>query len=348
MIKNLHIKNFRLFDDFNIDGLARINLIVGKNNIGKSSLLEAVHVLVNPKSPSTILEILEMRGEITSYEKFFEEHGYKIQHLFFGHKLIEGKPLHIRTDDSHYRELRITFIRDGQEYQTEESPFFLELEYKGKINNKVCANVIGGLIENKRLRMFDMVYKPCRHSNYVTAKEANYRTMLKYWDDVNLTYKETDVLDMLHVLEPHIERIAFKIMEIAHSGILVRDKKQGKRYSLASKGDGVHRLLTIAIALASAENGYLLVDEIDTGFHHKAMTAMWQRIFDIAERLNVQVFATTHSLDCIRSFAEVLHKQDDKEIGTLFRLEQQDEQTKSVRYDAERLSSAVEQGIEVR
>lgn len=57
-------------------------------------------------------------------------------------------------------------------------------------------------------------------------------------------------------------------------------------------------MLGLALAIVNARNGFLLVDEIDTGLHFSAMYDMWKLIWKTAKRLNVQVFATTHNSDC--------------------------------------------------
>jgi predicted ATP-dependent endonuclease of OLD family len=71
-------------------------------------------------------------------------------------------------------------------------------------------------------------------------------------------------------------------------------------------GDGMRRILGIASSAVTAENSILLVDEIDTGLHYQTQTNLWRLIVDISQRLNVQVFATTHSWDCIAAFQEAL------------------------------------------
>ena len=100
--------------------------------------------------------------------------------------------------------------------------------------------------------------------------------------------------------------------------------------------------------MADSENAYLLVDEIDTGLHYRTITDLWRLVFDTAERLNVQVFATTHSWDGVRSFSEALDLEEDKEIAALFRLERRGPQIVPVKYTAEELTFITEQDIEVR
>jgi len=110
----------------------------------------------------------------------------------------------------------------------------------------------------------------------------------------------------------------------------------------------MHRILAIAMNLANSENGYLFVDEIDTGLHYRTMTDMWRVIFQTAERLNIQVFATTHSADCINAFSEALTEEAYHHVGKLFRLERRGEQIEAVDYDYQDLAIATSEEIEVR
>jgi hypothetical protein len=82
MLRDLTIKNYRCFKDFSIDDLARVNLIVGKNNSGKTSFLEAVYLLVNQGNPHALIEILESRGEQSFGRRFRSSGGFPISHLF--------------------------------------------------------------------------------------------------------------------------------------------------------------------------------------------------------------------------------------------------------------------------
>jgi predicted ATP-dependent endonuclease of OLD family len=98
-----------------------------------------------------------------------------------------------------------------------------------------------------------------------------------------------------------------------------------------------------------AEDGVLLIDEVDTGLYYRTQTDMWRLLLDTAKRLNVQVFATTHSLDCVRAFQEALSLSEDKSIGKLFRLSLRDKAAiHPVAYTADELEVAIRQEIEVR
>ena len=113
-------------------------------------------------------------------------------------------------------------------------------------------------------------------------------------------------------------------------------------------GDGMYRFLLLSLTIVTAENGVLLVDEIETGLHYEAQTDMWRLILETAKELNVQVFATTHSWDCIAAFQEALSQVEDKSIGKLFRLDNKYGNIRAVEYNAEDLDIAVRNSIEVR
>jgi predicted ATP-dependent endonuclease of OLD family len=102
------------------------------------------------------------------------------------------------------------------------------------------------------------------------------------------------------------------------------------------------------MAIVTLKNGFLLVDEIETGLYYETQTDMWRLILEIAQQLNVQVFATTHSWDCISAFKEALDQLEDRSVGKLFRLSRKGENIRAVDYPAEKLSVAVRQNIEVR
>jgi len=97
-----------------------------------------------------------------------------------------------------------------------------------------------------------------------------------------------------------------------------------------------------------AENGVLLVDEIDTGLYHGTQTDVWRLLIGTAKHLNVQIFATTHSWDCVEAFQEALENSADPSEGRLFRLQQRGDKIYSVDYSADELGIAVRQAIEVR
>ena len=109
----------------------------------------------------------------------------------------------------------------------------------------------------------------------------------------------------------------------------------------------MNRMLGIALALVNAKDGMLLIDEVDTGLHYSVLPDLWKLIFEVAHRLNVQVFATSHSWDCIQAFQQAADANKDEE-GVLVRLETQEGEVAAVTFDERMLNIATREHIEVR
>jgi predicted ATP-dependent endonuclease of OLD family len=106
------------------------------------------------------------------------------------------------------------------------------------------------------------------------------------------------------------------------------------------------RMLAMAIAITQCKGGVLLVDEIDTGLHYSVMSRMWGLIYKTAEKLDVQVFATTHSQDCVRSIAELCQQEEESKAISIHRIEK--DRGESVRYSPTEIVAAAENNVEMR
>jgi AAA15 family ATPase/GTPase len=141
----------------------------------------------------------------------------------------------------------------------------------------------------------------------------------------------------------------FELQQLGRLNLLVGTNNSGKTSILEAiqilyaqnKFDGLRE------SLVNARDGILLVDEIDSGLHFSAMSKMWKLIWETAKRLNVQVFATTHSSDCWTSLAEIASTEDPSEEGiTIHRIEKG--KPSSIVFTDRQVVIAAEQGIEVR
>ncbi len=117
--------------------------------------------------------------------------------------------------------------------------------------------------------------------------------------------------------------------------------------ALRSLGDGMQRVFGLALTLVNAKDGILLIDEIENGLHYSVQPDIWHLVFQLAHRLNVQVFATTHSLDCIKAFQEAA-RENTQEEGLLIRLQGKKGEIGAVLYEEEELAIATHEQIEVR
>ena len=170
-----------------------------------------------------------------------------------------------------------------------------------------------------------------------------------YWDEIALSEHEDDVIEALRIVSPNLSRVNLVSAREGNPDrvAMVRLSSRPEPIPMRSLGEGLNRLFGLSLALVSSGGGLLLVDEIETGLHYSVQAAMWRLVFQTARRLNVQVFATTHSYDCIRAFEEAASEDTETE-GVLIRLENKNGKVVAVPFDEAKLNYVVSEEIEVR
>ncbi len=192
-----------------------------------------------------------------------------------------------------------------------------------------------------------------KKTQFVTSSSLTTRKMIELFDRVALTNDEKRVLEALQTIEPNIERIASVNPYVirnsfeSRSGFVVRLSDSNQRVPIGSMGDGIWRILGLALAIVCAKDGVLFVDEIDTGLHFTTMSDMWKLIWETAKKLNVQVFATTHNSDCWRSLASIAKEEDAAEDGITIQRVEKDKNV-AVSFNKREIVIAAEREIEVR
>jgi hypothetical protein len=176
--------------------------------------------------------------------------------------------------------------------------------------------------------------------------------MTNMWDEVIRDARESGVIDAIRILEPKLKSLFFLSGATALrpgglAGIVAEIEGEKRRVPFGTLGDGMRRLLALSLCLIKAKAGVLLVDEIDTGLHYSIMGNMWLLATKAAIQSDVQVFATTHSLDCVRGLAWLCENYPD--LRSEVSVQKIDRSLdRSVALDAKDIIIADQQGIEVR
>jgi len=374
LLNSLEIRNFRGFRHLQIERLGRVNLIVGKNNVGKSSLLEALQLYTRRGSPKLIWEILEARDENTrspsSRTVNIGDLLSSLKYLFYGRKELKElkelkehlEPILIGPINSPEDTLSITVEwyvskvdEDGnrkiqplqpEEYETVDNPvprFTIQLGEQQKTSYQLRLDTLASSLLRSEFVEINCVF--------ILANGLSAEQDVDLWDGVALRSLESDVLTSLRIIAPGVEGYSFVGDPESRTGLgrvpIVRIKDIDEPLPLRSLGDGVQRILGIALALVNATDGILLIDEIENGIHYSVQSELWQLIFQLARRLNVQVFATTHSWDCIEGFQKAAQEKK-QEDGMLIRLSLRKDEVVATLFDERKLGIATREQIEVR
>ncbi|RKH12678.1 hypothetical protein D7V97_07760 [Corallococcus sp. CA053C] len=364
MLTSLRIHNFRSLRKLSVEGLTRVSLLVGANNTGKTSVLEAAELVLAGSSPSVVARSSIRRGETSVHvEDGRLTELVELTHLFSRHA-VEKKALfriEASTPKERYFEGRLDYgmgtIKAGDRISLLSpvprtgSPRRIHL---ASDQFESVAYDMRDLALPRELILDTSADTPrtedgAQRTGFVETTSPNASSLRELWDGVVLTPEEERVTEVLRIIEPDIERVAALAGNpgTVAASIFVKLRGSDQRIPLGNMGEGIKRLMALSLNLVNVADGYLLVDEIDTGLHHSVMVKMWRLVTEAAKRLNVQVLATTHSLDCVRALASLYEEQHDlRDVISVHRIERNAEH--NVPYSADELLTASQHQMEIR
>ncbi len=372
MLKSLEIRNYRNLKHLKIDKLGRVNLIVGKNNTGKTSVLEAVSIWALEGKFDWIFKLLQKRKEYFEIEELTPYEQFKnLSNIFFQRKVLFSQDDAIQIV-APLSTLSLRFVRyiDANSFENlADAPqglpevFGKIYSYKKEVGTDIQGAKLGlecKINEKIKFRPFtrenisefladsEAEFESLPKVLFVSASSMDEELVADLWRKTQLTDLEEEVVKGLRILDDNIERISFQRHEDTEYAIC-KVKGYTSPLPLRSMGDGINRILTIILAMVNCENGYLLIDEFENGLHYSVQEKLWEIIFHLAERLNVQVFATTHSYDCIDAFSEVLNGgKYAKDSGVMIRLDNFKDTIEATVYDANEIQNTTRLHVDPR
>ena len=358
VLKSLKMKGFRAFESYTLDSLSRVNLVVGKNNSGKTSVLEAVDLLVSGGSPGAISESAQRRDEMRPVEwRTAFRRVPSIAHLFYDHVCEPGANFELRGPRSAGRvnvelvsldDLDDQILSDlfDERLPPEADPAMgLVITLNARKTPEFVFPVTeeGLLLHDPRRRWMT---RPSARFLSLTSMDPPF--MSEAWNALVTDGREHEVVEDMKLLMPDIDSIHFLTTGRMPKAEVVVGLRGGRsRYPLGSFGDGMRRLLLLRLALANNADSCVLVDEVDTGLHWTVMAGMWRLVVEVAHKSQLQLFATTHSHDCIlglasmiKSYPELADEVSIQKIDTSLR--------RAVSVQGTDIPAALESGIDFR
>lgn len=368
MLKSLRIRNYRVFKDLKVDGLQRINLIAGKNNSGKTSLLEAVFLLAQGRLPQVAATSSILRGPISSVQQTPQSpelaqtlaHRHMAtswRHLY--HSMETERPIVIRggLDSSPAEassdkavclsiELKRALVthmpRDAAGALPTIAPEELHLVFRQtdaigcETEGKISLTLQGIQFDSPKADiLFNAVMVSPRSRDDVEDAEVLSRLRVRKADSV--------VLGALQMIEPKLQSLEVS----AANGVptIWGDVGKPELMPLYVMGEGMVRVARIVLAMSEARGGIVLVEEIESGIHHSVMTKVWKVIGRAAEQFDTQIFATTHSYECFENAVNALGADGFRFIRPR---KTRDGGNEAVVYSSEMIDVAVRHYMEVR
>lgn len=353
MYKSFIVRNFRCFHDFTVQPLSRVNLVAGKNNVGKTALLEVLWIhqglpnLTLPFSVNVLRGITVFTEDVPLGDLFSEfDFSTTIETLSQDWE-NRSKSLHIQLSEK--RPSRVPLIRKDAEEQlriatTEITEYEIVFEYTDESGHSYETHAL--LLPDGTIQ-FDkpLISKPATAIFLAARRPPILLQDVQRFGKLEVSGEHEDIVTILQLIEPRLRRLA--VVVHGQVSIIHGDIGMGRLIPVPIMGDGMSRLLSLTLAIATAKNGIVLIDEIENGLHYTIRLEVWKAITALARKFNVQIFATTHSEECIRA-AHQAFQEDIEYDFALHRLERVGDSVHSVTYDQETLATALITGLEVR
>ncbi|MBI3948455.1 MAG: AAA family ATPase [Armatimonadetes bacterium] len=362
MLKSFTARNFRCFRDLTVEPLARVNLIAGKNNAGKTALLEAIFLHLGPSNPQLPLVINALRG----VHQVSADPDRIWGALFRGKETDASVELSSTDVVGVVRTLRLrltesetvravpasetTVPSNGGALQTQGAgpattalgARDLLLEYEDTAGGKGTSRAF---VAANEVKLQQARLGPLPVAIFRSTRDPSAHDEIDMFSRLEERGEVGAILGALRLLEPRLQRLS--VLVSAGVPMVWGDVGMGRLLPLAFMGEGMMRLLATLLTIARAAGGAVLVDEIENGIHYSVMQDVWRAIGEAARRNDTQVFATTHSYECIAAAHEAFGDSEPYDLR-VHRLERVDDEIRSVTLDQEMLEGVLASGWEVR
>jgi AAA15 family ATPase/GTPase len=347
MISAINVTNFRGFGHLELHGLKRINVIVGKNASGKTGLLESIF-LASGTSPENAFRLHVLRGlgqpvQITADRNSYESLWKDLFHNQDQNKTIEidlvGSPENTRSVAISYRaeEILLPIGRDA-----EKSAVVVPITFCWNQNGKIVESQ--PKISNNGLS-FPVVPEAFFCSFFSSTVMSNPSETAARWSELDVQGKAKPVAQALRRLFGEVLELSIQVQ----SGISVLYATVPHLSFKAPLGvisGGVHKLASILLAVAARPHTVVLIDEVENGIHYSLLPELWKVLLETAKDRDSQVFASTHSEECLRAISSAIRENEDD--FALIRTERNNGSCVARCFSGKQFESALQQNVEVR
>lgn len=341
MYKSVIINNFRGIRCAKVEGLGDLNVFFGKNNCGKTSLLEALFLISGQSNPLLPVTTNAVRG----LGRFLES---DLAWVFYNMNLQQ--PVHIETEGDLPRHMDITAFRKysetidlsaGADAAQESAPAFYgyHVDFDGGLNSEL-------VVENGNQQNSKINVNPS-YSEAITAVYTSPRLQVfdQYAEKLKglVTEKKTEpIIQALRSLEPNLQSLT-----IVGNDVMV-DVGMDKLLPIQMLGDGVIRILSVVMNIFQCKDGVVMIDEIDNGLHFSVMPQLWKVVFAMAKQHHVQLFVTTHNIDSLRALSDACQEEYASMLKAFKLIKTNDAVLNALPYCAQTLQYMLNQETEVR
>lgn len=358
MITHFSVENFKALSDCSLTNLKRINLLGGKNNTGKSTMMEALFFFHDRQNPDSLLRLYRWRGELLIelnqfdiFAPIFKGYDIKKEIVMNVGEGANQSILRIKMGKESEKVVQVnpslnSTALDSHTKSIEDDRLEMTVTFRGPNLSKFSKqSIIHSIKGNENMEV--QVSKPMQIQSaiFLTSRTpTNSNENAIRYGELTKRNREKKILNCLKVIEPRLQSITV-IQQANNQAVLYGDIGLDVKVPIHFMGDGITRVLSILLAIYSNPHGVVFIDEIENGIHHTVMPKIWEMIDLASKDCDCQLFITTHSYECLAALVSSDVTQEDLNY---IRLERMDEVIVSKEYNFNTLSTSIEQGWEVR
>ncbi len=330
MLSKILIKNFRAFREIEIGPFNTVNLITGLNNTGKTGILEAIFLACEGSkvSPGRSERIREMPNLF----RVFSENADENENFWFW--LVHNKA---RESDIEIKSFSTT-DEDELIVLSPKSPTDMQKRFAG-VKHQADAGPLHIYKVNDTKTLLPQVAVFSSHPSDPAHDAIDYNRVI-------LKRGKKKVEKLLKLIDPRLEAIE-SLQTGNRAPLIYADIGLSEMIPVTHLGQGFCRLLDIYSELLAGEAKMLLIDEIENGLHHSVLPIVWKGLIAAANELDVQIFATTHSAECIFAADQAARESKPYELN-LLRLDRVDGEIELTVMNDQTLETAKEFNWELR
>lgn len=358
MITKLRIKGFKGFDQLELPRLSRVTLLGGRNNVGKTSILEAVFMFFDRLNPQMILRQYAWRGvgvlpleAETMWAPIFHNYdmstsvvicatignGEEKMTITFNPNYVlptvqataskkGGKSLQIRTDQPSVPSYALDIRYDRKNKKSQTSHLLMGPEGVG-------LQVDYMEIENRQA-----VFLGSR-MHVIPSEDAG------RFGKLDIIGKQSEILEFLKIIEPQLKGLSS--VTIGDTSLIHGDIGLDRKIPIAYTGEGMSRLLSIILAIATTKGGLVVIDECENGIHYSVISKVWESIGKAAREFDCQIIGTTHSYECLQSAYKGFAGEMETDFSYI-RIDKEGSMSVAKTFNYELLKTALNANMEVR
>jgi AAA15 family ATPase/GTPase len=349
LITSLEIKNYKCFKDITLSNLSRINLFSGSNNVGKSAVLEAIWLNAGFFNPTLPLYIYGFRNwpKIQNYQLMLDLfRGYNYDNKI-GLKCKGESDLDCREHSIQAFDTDTPISGNRSDSNSFDSVVRNEKELRLETKIKNYDDLLKSKLSLKKGQLAGEAVKGrFPNSVFVTVKSQEFSDdEFDAFTHLTEEGKQELLIKSLQEFEPNLEDIQIASTAGQKSFYVRVSYIKNRQFPINQLGSGIQHLLRCVFAIVRSQDGTVIIDEIENGIYHKNLGIIWEQLLILAEKFNVQIFASTHSYECIREAHNALKGKDALKV---YRLDRPDSEIEATEYDEKSLGASLKFNMEIR